>query len=462
MIFCNFIRFYAPVLKWIINTCCMKTHKLLLRLLSLILVAFIFILACKKEQEEPLPTPENPRCTIITPGDSSMVQIGSPITIEATITGFGPDVKVAFSIDTAQLSEASSAPYEFTWNTEGWTEGIYWVRADAYEIDKLASDQIRIIIIDTIQLPRPPVPIINITPNTGTTDTLFVFDASESFDPDNPQEVLQYRWDFDGDDSWDTEFTMEHLFQHQYTHPSNYHVKLQVMSSDSMMADTSKLLQVEYSGTMDACQGYVTVPHGGKVYHTVAIGEQCWLRENMNYGLILDETEMQTNNDIPEKFCYDNDSLNCEKYGGLYLWSEMMNYVPFQGVQGICPNGWHIPSDDEWKELEGFTDSQYEIGDPVWDENSYRGFDTGKHLKALLGWNAGGNGDNLYDFKAIPGGFWEISTSFIQEGEQAHFWSSTHDSGHNAAQRTLKDDKNNISRTFEWDETARSVRCIRD
>jgi uncharacterized protein (TIGR02145 family) len=234
------------------------------------------------------------------------------------------------------------------------------------------------------------------------------------------------------------------------------------MDTDSLYADTSKVLVVVHSGNPDACGGYVSIPYGGKIYHTVAIGEQCWLKENIDIGLMISDNETQADNDIIEKYCYDNDSMNCEKYGGLYTWQEMMKHIPFIGAHGICPSGWHIPSDEEWKELEGFADSQFDVGDPVWDELQYRGYDAGTHLKALLGWVSGGNGDNLYDFKALPGGLWEPGITFSHEKEEAQFWSSDHDFENNAINRSLKYNTGQVSRAWVPDGTARSVRCIKN
>ncbi len=442
----------------------MKTQYIHFTLLPLIIIFTILILAisCKKDKkDDPIP-PVLPECEIITPADSSTVQIGVIISVEASIVGFSTDAKVAFSIDTSTISEASTDPYDFLWDTEGWELGSHIVRADAYDENNLITDEITVFLIDTIIPLTPPVAVVNITPEEGNTDTIFSFDASGSFDSNDPVEALLFRWDFDGDGNWDTEYSNENGIEHKYTHPSNYQVKLEVMDTDGMTADTIHSLSVVHSGNPDACEGYVTIPYGGQVYHTVAIGNQCWLRENMNIGTMLNGGEPQSNNDTIEKYCYDNDTANCIKYGGLYMWKEMMKYFPLQSSQGICPNGWHIPGDDEWKELEGFADSQYGIGDPVWDEEFFRGLDAGRHLKALLGWISGGNGDNLYDFKALPGGFWESGFSFAREGEEAHFWSSTHDSGHNGRERTLRYDKDQISRSYTWDESAFSVRCLRD
>jgi len=70
-----------------------------------------------------------------------------------------------------------------------------------------------------------------------------------------------------------------------------------------------------------------------------------------------------------------------------------MQYTTQQGVRGICPPGWHLPTDEEWKVLEGAVDSQYGIGDPEWDNYYYRGFDAGTNLKSISGWYYEGNGN---------------------------------------------------------------------
>lgn len=96
-----------------------------------------------------------------------------------------------------------------------------------------------------------------------------------------------------------------------------------------------------------SCPGVPDVVYAGKTYHTVQIADQCWLKENLNVGVIIaDSTSKAKNNGIIEKRCYNNDSLNCEKYGGLYEWREVINYASYTtgGVRGICPEGWHVPT----------------------------------------------------------------------------------------------------------------------
>ena len=169
---------------------------------------------------------------------------------------------------------------------------------------------------------------------------------------------------------------------------------------------------------------------------------------------------MQNNSTI-EKYCYDNDSVNCEIYGGLYQWDEMMQYVLQEGTKGICPNGWHIPSDSEWKILEGNTDSQYLVNDAEWDKNGSRGFDVGKNLKTTYGWNNNGNGIDLYFFSTLPGGF--ISSQYSDYlGENSYHWSSTYYGSRRAWSRYLYSNSAEMGRGSYYKEDARSVRCIKD
>jgi uncharacterized protein (TIGR02145 family) len=104
-------------------------------------------------------------------------------------------------------------------------------------------------------------------------------------------------------------------------------------------------------GGIGPCQGIPTVTYGGQTYNTVQIGNQCWFRENLNIGNRIDASQNQSNNNIIEKYCYNDLESNCDIYGGLYTWDEMMQYSSHENVQGICPPGWHLPSDFEWRTL---------------------------------------------------------------------------------------------------------------
>ena len=85
--------------------------------------------------------------------------------------------------------------------------------------------------------------------------------------------------------------------------------------------------------------------------NSVCIGNRIWMNKNLNEGVMINSSVPQTNNNVIEKYCYDNDPLKCDTYGGLYQWDEMMQYTTTEGNQGICPAGYHPPVDAEWRSL---------------------------------------------------------------------------------------------------------------
>ena len=101
----------------------------------------------------------------------------------------------------------------------------------------------------------------------------------------------------------------------------------------------------------------------GLTYRTVEIGSQCWFRDNLNYGTMILATTHQSNDSLVEKYCYDNDEANCDANGGLYEWHEAAA-KPYSCMtsscsvpspnQGICPNGWHVPSLTDWHTVEDY------------------------------------------------------------------------------------------------------------
>ena len=134
----------------------------------------------------------------------------------------------------------------------------------------------------------------------------------------------------------------------------------------------------------------------------------------------------QLNNGTIEKYCYNNEPDSCTKYGGLYQWDEMMQYTTQQGTRGICPPAWHLPTDEEWKVLEGAVDSQYGIGDPEWDILwDLRGFDAGTNLKTTIGWYGNGNGIDIYGFSGLPGGRRDDLGLFYGNGIDGYWFTST-------------------------------------
>jgi uncharacterized protein (TIGR02145 family) len=213
------------------------------------------------------------------------------------------------------------------------------------------------------------------------------------------------------------------------------------------------------------CPGTPTVEYEGQVYNTIQIFSQCWLKENLNVGTMIDGTMEQSNNGTIEKYCYNNEPDSCTKYGGLYQWNEMMQYTTQQGAQGICPPGWHLPTDEEWKVLEGAADSQCRIGDAVWDGYAWRGTDAGTNLKTTNGWIYNGNGNDLFGFSGLPGGHRDDEGYFFSAvGSCGYWWASTTWSFYDwyALRRDLSREEMYVDRGPVFKVNSYSVRCLRD
>ena len=161
----------------------------------------------------------------------------------------------------------------------------------------------------------------------------------------------------------------------------------------------------------------------GQTYETVQIGEQCWMAENLNIGTMINGSGNQSDNGEIEKYCYSKSTGNCDTYGGLYQWDEMMQYTTTQGVQGICMEGWHLPTDAEWCILEQEVDPTITCSSTGW-----RGVDGGGKLKesGTTHWNSPNTGaTNSSGFTALPGGIRDADGSFGGLGYVGYWWSSS-------------------------------------
>ena len=181
----------------------------------------------------------------------------------------------------------------------------------------------------------------------------------------------------------------------------------------------------------------------GKTYKTVVIGTQTWMAENLNYN-------------ASGSVCYDNNASNCDTYGRLYDWNTAMNNASSSnaipsGVQGVCPSGWHLPSDDEWEILVKYVD-------PAADGSSNV---SGRHLKAASGWNGGGNGQDTYGFSALPGGY-DNGSNLYYVGYGGSWWSATQYNASDAWYRYVNYRYEDVYRIFNDKSFLLSVRCLRN
>jgi uncharacterized protein (TIGR02145 family) len=139
----------------------------------------------------------------------------------------------------------------------------------------------------------------------------------------------------------------------------------------------------------------------GRTYPTVQIGNQCWMAANLNVGILLGYGQSPSDNDTIEKLCYFYYEPLCNLYGALYQWEEAMGYILSEGTQGICPDGWHIPKENDWETLVDYLGGTIvaggklkETGFDYWDEPN-----TGATNES--GFSARGSGQYAVTFQAI-------------------------------------------------------------
>ena len=210
------------------------------------------------------------------------------------------------------------------------------------------------------------------------------------------------------------------------------------------------------TGTCSFCGSPITDVRDGKVYNTVLIGTQCWMAENLNIGTQINGSQEQTDNSVIEKYCYSDEESNCTIYVGLYQWHELMQYVSTPGVQGLCPTGWHIPTDVEYTTLTTFLGGENVAGGKMKSTGTIPAA-TGLWLDPNTG------ATNSSGFSGIPGGRRSTDGTFINKSALVYYWSSTYYiSASYAWYRSLTFNSEGASRSFNGKEYGYSARCIQD
>ena len=210
----------------------------------------------------------------------------------------------------------------------------------------------------------------------------------------------------------------------------------------------------------------------GNSYDALKIGDQVWMKENLRTTRYANGTTIPlgTSNSTTTAYRYypDNNSSNVSTYGYLYNWPAVMHGASSSGsnpsgVQGICPDGWHVPSDAEWTQLTDYVGSQSQCR---CDGSSSC---IAKALASTTGWYsyteicAVGNNpstNNATHFSALPAG--NYYGSYTDFGCNADFWCATENSSTDAYYRYLKYYNAGVGRYCNRKNDAFSVRCLRD
>lgn len=235
------------------------------------------------------------------------------------------------------------------------------------------------------------------------------------------------------------------------------------------------------------CPGTPTLTDiDGNVYNTVQIGNQCWMKENLRTTHYANNVAIPSGNNItsiyvsfPKRYAPNNDESLVPAYGYQYNWFALMHGASPSsanpsGVQGVCPDGWHVPSDAEWTQLENYVSSQSEyvctINDSIYEDYSPDIPKIAKSLAATTGWEpdenesncAVGNdlnANNATGFSALPAG--ERAGGSLAFCIYADFWTSTNQ-GEYHLYREMGYFSESIFRKSAYSYLGFSVRCVKD
>ena len=204
--------------------------------------------------------------------------------------------------------------------------------------------------------------------------------------------------------------------------------------------------------------GTMTDSRDKKVYKTVKIGTQTWMAENLNYA-----DSSMTPSLLNRSWCHSNDSANCAVAGRLYTWAAAIDSVAlYDGgngvdcgchktctlpdtVYGICPPGWHLPTQAEWDTLLTAVG-----GSSI----------AGTKLKSQTGWCSNGNGTDTYGFSGLPAGLRYYNGDFYDAS--AGFWSATQYTSNDAYCMSLDYIESLADLTDYYKSYGYSVRCLKD
>lgn len=187
----------------------------------------------------------------------------------------------------------------------------------------------------------------------------------------------------------------------------------------------------------------------GNTYKTVTISKQIWMAENLNVEHYRNGDAIPQVQDKEEwdalttgAWCYyENNSGNGATYGKLYNWYAVND------PRGLTPDGWHVPTNDEWTKLTSFLGG-VEVA--------------GHEMKTTSGWDENGNGTNSSGFTAIPGGYRNHEGYFINIGRNALFWTSTEFNSTNVWFRNVIGSIPDVYAPNYAKDFGLSVRCIKD
>lgn len=297
-----------------------------------------------------------------------------------------------------------------------------------------------------------PIAAFTIDATVGSTAKTFNFNASGSVDNEDEASDLNVRWDWENDGTYDTDYSTTKTATHQYSIEGTFTVNLEVKDKGGLTNTIKKYVTV--------CNSCVMTDIDGNEYEIITIGDQLWMAKNLkvthyrNGDVIPNVTnDTEWSNLSTGAYCsYGNYDSNVNPYGLLYNW------LTVNDNRKLAPAGWHIPTDDEWKQLEVYLG----MDDVEVDNTGYQRTSVGYKLKSTNGWRDNLNGTNSSGFTALPGGCHRNFGPFTEIGDSAYFWSSTESTATYAWCRKLNYNNETIGYIGANKRNGFSVRCVKD
>ncbi len=307
-------------------------------------------------------------------------------------------------------------PYQFVWSNGSTEKDLNCLSAGSYTLVVTDADQGSV--TKTLTVSQPEENLISVEydlthpSETGAADGSIVLKTNGGFPP------YQFLWSNGSEES-----SLYHLEAGEYT----------ITVTDQREQSCTKTIVLLHN----------VIDVDGNVYSTVKIGGQTWMKENLRVTHAPDGSPI-------EFYVYQKNEENAKTYGRLYTWYVAMNHATTQEAQGICPCGWHIPSDEEFKILEMALGMSFSDANLV---NAWRGDGVGTKLKS-----GGGSGYNaLLSGRIVP------PTSYSLLGSMEYVWTSTEYGDRYAWRRCLDNYSTQIGR---WNTFSKaygfSVRCIKN
>jgi uncharacterized protein (TIGR02145 family) len=201
----------------------------------------------------------------------------------------------------------------------------------------------------------------------------------------------------------------------------------------------------------------------GNIYEIIKIGDQEWMAKNLKVTRYRNGDKISNVTDNSEwaslstgaRCVYNNDENTLSTYGFLYNWFSVVD------SRGLAPEGWHVPTDEDWKELEKYLGMSQSEADGI----NWRSADVGGKLKeeGTSHWNSPNTGaTNESGFTAIPGGFRHMNGIFQFIGQGCSFWSSSKYNSNTAWSRSPYYSNSAVYRHNYPKKRGFSVRCVRN